>query len=77
MTSTDVFRDFLHFAEAVAWLTFTCSESTKETVEKGQWHFSSVFIANYEHMLHLFLVLMLLTLDKYILAGSKIFWRFI
>ena len=30
------FRDFLHFADAVAWLTFTCSKSTKETADKGQ-----------------------------------------
>ena len=36
MTSTGVFQDFLHFAEAAAWLTFPCSKSTKETLEKGQ-----------------------------------------
>ena len=34
MTSTDIFHVFLHFTEPTGWLTFTCSKSTKETVQK-------------------------------------------
>ena len=32
---------------------------------------SGVFIVNFEHNLHLFLVLLLLTLNKYMLAGLE------
>ena len=67
------FKLILHFAKGVAWLTFTSSKSTKESLEKGQSRFSGAFIVNYDHMLRLFLVLLLLTLHKYILAGPNIF----
>ena len=40
-------------------LTFICSKSTIETLEKG------VFIVNFQHILHLFLVFLLLTLSNY------------
>ena len=49
-------------------LTFTCSKSTVETLEKGR---SSVFIVNIEHISHFFLVFLLLTLNKKILEGQR------
>ena len=52
---------------STAQLTFTCSNSTIETVEKGvkyrQLRRSGVFIINFEHISHLLLSL-LLTLNK-------------
>ena len=47
-------------------LTFTCPESTIETLEKG------VLIVNFEHILHLFLVYLLLNLRKKMLPGLPI-----
>ena len=61
-----------------AQLTFTCLKSTMETLEKGmkyfkltiktperrQWRPSGVFIVNFEHILHVFLKFLLLTLNK-------------
>ena len=49
-------------------LIFTCSKSTVETLEKDR---SSVFIVNIEHISHFFLVFLLLTLNKKILAGQR------
>ena len=60
-------------------LKLTCSKSTIETIEKGvkicseltikiperrHLHRSGVFIINFEHISHLFLVFLLLTLSK-------------
>ena len=45
-------------------LTFTCSKSITETLEKGERRRSGVFIVNFEHVSHLFLVFLLLTLNK-------------
>ena len=45
---------------------FTTSESTIEILEKG------VFIVNFEHILHLFLVFLWLTLNKSMLAGKDL-----
>ena len=49
-------------------LTFTCSKSTTQTLGKGNkichWRISGVFILNFEHISHLFLVFLLLTLNK-------------
>ena len=56
-------------------LTFTFSKSTTETLEKGlkyvskftnrdQWRYSGFFIVNCEHISQLFLVLLLLGLNK-------------
>ena len=48
-------------------LTFTCSKSTIKTLEKGvkrPWRSSDVFIINFGHIPHLFLVFLLLTLNK-------------
>ena len=53
--------------EAYSQLKITCWKSTIETVEKGGC--SGVFIVNFKHISHLFLVFLLLTLDKYMLAG--------
>ena len=59
----------------------TCSRSIIETLEKGVKYVQSVlcsicsicsgvFIVNFEHTSPLFLVFLLLTLNKYILAGK-------
>ena len=37
--------------------------------ERHQWRLSGVIVVNFEHILHLFLVFLLLTLNKSILAG--------
>ena len=39
-----------------------CSKLTTKTPARGQWRRSGVFIVNFEHMLHLLLVSLLLTL---------------
>ena len=62
---------------SIAQLTFTCSKSATETLEKGvnyvqikktpeqrKWHPSGVFIVYLEHISHFFLVFLLLTLNK-------------
>ena len=47
--------------------TFTCSNLTRETLEQGVKY---VFIVNFEHILHLVLVFLLLTLNKQLPAGK-------
>ena len=51
-----------------AQLICTCSKSAIETREKGvkyfQRHYSGVFIVNFEHISHLFIVFLLFTLNK-------------
>ena len=57
---------------SVTQLTFTCSRSTTETLEKSVNMFKltikhqkdGVFVVDFEHNLHLFLVFLLLTLNK-------------
>ena len=44
-----------------------CSKLTIKTPERSHWRRSSVFIANFEHISHLALVLLLLTLK--VIAG--------
>ena len=51
------------FAEA-SYLTFTCSNTTIEILEKGVKRLSGVFIINFEHISRLFLVLLLSALNK-------------
>ena len=46
-------------------LTFTCLKSTIKTLEKSAKY---VYIDNFEHISHLFLMFLLLTLDKKMLA---------
>ena len=41
-----------------------CSKLTIKTTERRQWRRSGVFIVNFEHISHLFLVLLLLTLNR-------------
>ena len=44
--------------------TFTCSKSTIESVERCERRRSRVFMVNFGHISHLFLVLLLLSLNK-------------
>ena len=46
----------------------TCLKLTMKTAEQRQWCCSSVLIINFEHMLHLFLVFLLSTLNKLLLS---------
>ena len=54
----------------VAQPAITCSKLTIETLEQGvkyvqsQWRRSGVFIVNFEHISHLVLVFLLLTLGR-------------
>ena len=41
-----------------------CSKLSIKTPERRQWHRSGVFIVNFEHISHLVLVFLLLTLSK-------------
>ena len=49
-----------------------CSKLTMKTSERRQWRRFGVFIVNFEHIWHLFLVVLLLTLSKLMLGR---FWR--
>ena len=69
-------------------LTFTYSKSTIETLENGlkfvhskltkktpewrQWRHSGDFIVNFEHISYFFLMFILLTLNKWMLAGNPV-----
>ena len=48
--------------------TITCSKLTTETLNQGvkicHWRRSGIFIVNFEHISHLVLVLLLLTLSR-------------
>ena len=46
-----------------------CSKLAIKTPELRPWHRSGVFIVNFEQISHLFLVLLLLNLNKYVLLG--------
>ena len=45
---------------------------TIKTTERRQWRCSGVFIVNFKHILHLFVVFLLLTLNKQILAEYNV-----
>ena len=47
-----------------------CSKLIIKTPEQLQWRRSGVFIVAFEHISHLFLVFLLLTLNKYMLPGD-------
>ena len=49
-----------------------CSKLTINTPKRRQWRRSGVFIVNFEHISHLVLVFLLLTLSRYMPAGIKI-----
>ena len=46
-----------------------CSELTIKTLERRQWHRYGVFIVNFEHISHLFLKFLLLTLSRLMPVG--------
>ena len=47
-----------------------CSKLTIKTPERRHWHWSRVFIFNFEHISHLVLLYLLLTLNMYLPAGN-------
>ena len=47
-----------------------CSKLTIKTPEGHQWRCSGVFVANFEHISHLVLVFLLLTLSRSMLTGK-------
>ena len=47
-----------------------CSKLTVKTAERCQWRRSGVFIVNFEHISHLVLVFLLLTLNMLLPAGK-------
>ena len=47
-----------------------CSKLIIKTIEQRLWDRSGVFIVNFEHITHLFLLFLLLTLNKQMLAGD-------
>ena len=49
-----------------------CSRLAIKTPERRHWRRSGVFIVNFEHISHLFLLFLLLTLNKSMLAGIKL-----
>ena len=53
-----------------------CSKFTIKTRQWGQWRRSGVSIIYFEHILHLFLAFLLLTLTKQILDGCQKRWNF-
>ena len=62
------------FAKVSSQLAFTCSKLTIETVEQGVKYAHSLrrsgdFIVNFEHILHLVLVFLLLILNMYLPTG--------
>ena len=50
-----------------------CSKLTIKTSERRQWGGSGAFIFNFEHISHLVLVFLLLTLSRQMPAGLRIF----
>ena len=46
-----------------------CSQLPIKTPERRQWRRSGVFIVNFEYILHLVLVFLMLTLNTYLPAG--------
>ena len=47
-----------------------CSKLTTKTPTRRQWRRSGVFTVNFEHILHLFVVFLLLTLNTQLLVGT-------
>ena len=48
-----------------------CSKLTIKTLERHQWGRPDVFIVNFEHISHLVLVFLLLTLNRQMSAGLR------
>ena len=53
------------------------SKITRKTSEQCQWHRSSDFIINFEHISHIILVLPLLTLNKWMPVGLLLLLLFL
>ena len=53
-----------------------CSKLTIKTLGRHQWHRSEVFIANFEHILHLVLAFLLLTLNMKLPAGLSLIFPY-
>ena len=51
-----------------------CSKLTIKTPEWHQWHQPGVFIVNFEHISHHFLVFLLLILSMYLFAVQDLYW---
>ena len=51
-----------------------CSKLTIKTTERSHWRRSGVFIVNFEHIAHFFLMFLLLNLSKQMLAGHILKW---
>ena len=54
-----------------------CSKLTIKTLERRQSRRSGAFIVNFEHISHLFLLFLLLALNRYMLAGCNVKMQFI
>ena len=52
-----------------------CSKLTMKTPERRQWHRFEVFIVNFQHILYLFLMLLLVNLNKVSCGFGHIYWR--
>ena len=70
---------YKHWYGFISQLTFTCSKLIIETLEESvkyvqseHWCRFSDAIVNFEHISPLFLVFLLLTLNRYILAGNDV-----
>ena len=48
-----------------------CSKLTIKTAERREWSLSDVIIVKFEHISHLALVFLLLTLSSYMPAGTE------
>ena len=51
-----------------------CSKLTIKTPQWSQWRHSGAFIVNFKHILHIALLFLLLTLNKWMPAGSDMKW---
>ena len=51
-----------------------CSKLTVRTPERREWRCLGVFIVNFEHISHLVLVFLLLTLNMWMSAGKRILY---
>ena len=54
-----------------------CAKLTIKTPERRHWRRSGVFIANFEHISHLVLVFLLLTLSKKMATGFRVVKMFL
>ena len=60
-----------HWAYTGIFWKYTKIKLTIKTPKRRQWRRSRIFVVYFEHRLHLFLVFLLLTLNKYMLAANN------